>query len=190
MKVPRRCWNTPGLADYVGVDAMQRTRRVPTVQDDARRFWSKVTEGPVPPHAPVLGRCWIRSGAKNDVGYAQLWGTFSGVRKVGYAHRWAYELMIADIPDGLHIDHLCRVHDCVNPYHLDPVPNRVNTARGEAGVILAAANRARGAAVTHCLNGHPYSEENTGRQRKTGFRYCKTCSRERHQRRRRRPAAV
>lgn len=164
---------------------MQRTRATSLATRDEARFWAKVTVGPVPDACPDLGPCWLRSGAANGDGYAQFHGTFDGVRKVGYAHRWAYEAMVAEIPPGLHIDHLCRVHNCVNPYHMDPVPNGVNTARGQAGELLATANRGRGAAVTHCCHGHEYTPENTGRQPKTGFRYCRECARLRSFRRRR-----
>lgn len=48
------------------------------------------------------------------------------------AHRWIYEHMVAPIPDGLTIDHLCRNTTCVNPWHLDPVPLAVNIRRAAA----------------------------------------------------------
>jgi DNA-binding XRE family transcriptional regulator len=34
------------------------------------------------------------------------------------------------IPEGLQLDHLCRVRCCVNPAHLEPVTNRENSHRG------------------------------------------------------------
>jgi hypothetical protein len=41
-----------------------------------------------------------------------------------------YEHHVGPIPDGLVIDHLCRVHNCVNPEHLEPVTPAENTRRG------------------------------------------------------------
>jgi len=69
-------------------------------------------------------------GNKNADGYGQL-----GLRKNGYsttvqAHRLCYELLVGKIEDGLQVDHLCRIHNCVNPDHLEPVTQRENIVRG------------------------------------------------------------
>lgn len=45
------------------------------------------------------------------------------------AHRWAYEHWVGPIPEGLEIDHLCRVKLCVNPAHLEPVTRAENMRR-------------------------------------------------------------
>ena len=37
------------------------------------------------------------------------------------AHRWIYESERGPIPDGMHLHHLCRVTQCVNPAHLTPM---------------------------------------------------------------------
>jgi hypothetical protein len=42
-----------------------------------------------------------------------------------------YERERDPIPAGLHLDHLCRVRDCVNPEHLEPVTNAENLRRGD-----------------------------------------------------------
>jgi len=70
--------------------------------------------------------------------------------KVQSGHRFAYEALRGPIPDGLQIDHLCRVPRCVNPDHLEAVDNRTNTLRG----IGPTAQLAR---ATTCLNGHPFN---------------------------------
>ena len=46
------------------------------------------------------------------------------------AHRWMYEQAIGPIPDGLVIDHLCKVTKCINPAHLEAVTSRANLRRG------------------------------------------------------------
>ena len=74
--------------------------------------------------------------------------------------------MVGPIPEGLVIDHLCRVRDCVNPAHLDVVTTGENTRRGLRGVL-----------TTHCPKGHAYDELNTFIHH--GSRDCRACARER-----------
>jgi len=93
------------------------------------RFWSKVNkEGPIPDCSPGLGPCWIWMGVKRPNGY----GTFHVNRRRVGAHRFSWELTNGKIPDGLELDHLCRIRWCVNPKHLEPVTRRVNFLRGES----------------------------------------------------------
>lgn len=127
------------------------------------RFWAKVDKG-------GEGGCWLWTGA-TSVGY----GRFNLDDRLGMAHRISYELLIGPIPDGLHLDHLCRVTTCVNPAHLEPVTCRENIVRG---VGPSAAN----AVKTHCIHGHEFTPENT-HVRSRGARECRTCMRERDRRR-------
>ncbi len=110
--------------------------------------------------------CWLWTFCKTPSGYGQFWR--SG--KIVYAHRYVYELCVAPIPEGLTIDHLCRVKNCVNPDHLEAVSYQVNVLRSP---IAPAAINAR---KTHCIRGHEFTEENTsvelGRWRR---RRCKAC---------------
>jgi len=117
---------------------------------------------------PVTG-CFEWTGALERTGYARVnvRGPDDGVRKL-CAHRVAYELWVGPIPDGLQLDHLCRVRHCVNPLHLEPVTARENTVRG---VSLAAQN----ATLTQCRRGHPFDKQNTMRWR--GKRICRACHR-------------
>lgn len=121
------------------------------------RFWAKVDKnGP--------GGCWPWLGAVRT-GY----GRFAVQQKrLVQAHRFAYELLVGPIPDGLELDHLCRNRACVNPDHMEPVTSRVNTLRGTSPA-------ARNAVKTHCDAGHPLSPENTYVW--NGQRACKTCRR-------------
>ena len=120
------------------------------------RFWAKVDRrGP--------GDCWGWRAAINSHGY----GVFSLGGVVQYAHRLAYQCLVGPIPDGLTIDHLCRVRSCVNPGHLEPVTHRENTLRG---ATLPAAN----ARKTHCPKGHRYAGDNLY-VRPRGGRTCLAC---------------
>ncbi|WP_217901369.1 MULTISPECIES: HNH endonuclease signature motif containing protein [unclassified Rhodococcus (in: high G+C Gram-positive bacteria)] len=135
-----------------------------------QRFWNKVNKhGPVSTHRPDLGPCWLWNGTT-----ASGYGQFSLNGKQPGAHRVSYEYEIGPIPDGLHLDHLCRVLLCVNPAHLEPVTSKVNTERG----ISAATARARHAAITACPNGHFYTSVNA-RVDSRGHRHCRTCDRAR-----------
>jgi len=105
----------------------QRTRRngdpTTSARDPERNFWARVQLGDFPEYAPHLGSCWEWKGKTNKAGY----GVFTTEQV--YVHRYAYEYMKAPIPEGLTIDHLCRVRNCVNPDHLEPVPRAENTRR-------------------------------------------------------------
>lgn len=129
------------------------------------RFWEKVnTDGPVPAARPELGPCWLWTASLNK-GYGQFkWG--SGMRM---AYKVAYELLLGPVPAGLDLDHLCRVKECVNPVHLEPVTHRENILRGESTV----AERAR---QTRCKRGHLFDKANTSINR-NGTRRCLTCAR-------------
>lgn len=117
------------------------------------RFWSNVDR---------TGDCWLWLKAKDANGYGRV--GWDG--KVLLAHRVAYELVLGPIPDGLPLDHLCRVTNCINPGHLEPVPTRENTARGDHPSATALREN-------RCVNGHDYTPENTYKWR--GRRQCRQC---------------
>ncbi len=61
--------------------------------------------------------CWLWKGAVIKCGYALF--RINRGKKV-YAHRYAYELWVGPIPEGLDLLHSCDVKNCVNPRHLSP----------------------------------------------------------------------
>ena len=112
--------------------------------------------------------CWLWTGGMNQIGYGRV--HVNGGRKT--AHRVAYELVCGKVPDGLDLDHLCRVRCCINPDHLEPVTRQVNAARGIAGEV----SKKRSALITHCPRGHSYSGDNVyyfpGGGARRGCRAC------------------
>lgn len=130
----------------------------------------KVLERFIP--VPESG-CWLWLGSETKDGYGRLW--ING--KYERAHRISYKLFIGPIPDGMHLDHLCRVHCCINPLHLEAVTCRENLMRG-VGVAALYSRK------THCVNGHKFDGMNT-RVARRGTRHCRKCDKERHEKRRR-----
>lgn len=120
------------------------------------RLISHVEKGP--------GGCWLWTAQLDKGGYGKV--KLDG--RPWMAHRAAYTLLVGPIPAGLTLDHLCRVRNCVNPDHLEPVTLKENLMRGRTPAALNSAK-------TACPQGHPYDEHNTYRWR--GRRMCKKCQR-------------
>lgn len=120
-------------------------------------FWARFMDGPIPDHAPDLGPCRVWPSSLNPVtGYGQVWDWRK--KRSTTVHQLAYELTHGPTPDGLQIDHLCRVRPCGRVDHLEAVPAAVNIQRGV---------EARGVQfVRACACGAPISRRN---------RQCREC---------------
>jgi hypothetical protein len=138
------------------------------------RFWEKVDKnGP--------GGCWLWTAHVTAGGYGQFTPRH---HKHESAHRFAYALLVGPIPEGMTLDHACRVPRCVRPEHLRPMPIGPNVLGG-VGITAINARKAT------CHRGHRFSQANTY-VRADGSRACKTCQREaerRYRERRRAKAA-
>lgn len=149
--------------------------------DPHRQSWSSWT--------PLLDRLGFLIDYQGDAPCSEWHGSLDayGYGQIGFdgrklkVHRIVYELLVGPIPDGMDIDHTCHnkavalglcaagpcAHRrCQNPFHMEPVPNKINTLRGGS---LQALN----ARKTHCVRGHPFDLFNTYTY--MGARQCKTC---------------
>lgn len=104
--------------------------------------------------------CWLWHGITDN-----RYGTITINGKRSQAHNHIYEKEIGPIPEGLELDHLCRVKSCVNPEHLYPVTHMENTRRSH-GVFGIPGNL--------CIHGHEMTEENTY-TRPNGEKECRDC---------------
>ncbi len=112
------------------------------------------------------GVCWEWTGGPDHSGYGVFDDSMGGRYR---AHRWSWNHLVGQVPDGLVLDHLCRNKVCVNPDHLEPVTPAENTRRGYSPAAMNARK-------TACPQGHPYDAVVMvdGRER----RKCSICNRE------------
>lgn len=128
---------------------------------ESQGFWDKVNVG-----APDA--CWMWLQSVGSHGYGQTWDG----KTVRLAHRVAWTVWHGEqIPEGMTIDHMCRVRTCVNPHHLRLLTNAENArSNGNANKLT-------------CPTGHSYSGDNL-RVNQYGHRSCRTCNNTRRRERR------
>lgn len=117
---------------------------------------------------PLDTACWITGYRTNDRGYVNV-TDFGRQRR---AHIVAYEASNGPVPDGLELDHLCRVRNCVNPAHLEAVTHAENMRRAFEAT-------GTGTYATHCIAGHEWTPENTYIRPSKVMRFCRICGRRR-----------
>ena len=109
--------------------------------------------------------CLLWTGTLNNGGYGEI----KANGRTSKVHRVMWQMLEGPIPDGMELDHLCRVRSCASIAHLEVVTRQVNTLRGES----PAAAHAR---QTHCDSGHEFDLVNTY-WAPNGQRFCRTCTR-------------
>jgi len=145
---------------YRHTDETREKLRAAWVRRRARLpdFWDRVEK---------TETCWLWKGSTSDDQY----GNFQRDGRLYLAHRYAYEAKIGPIPEGLELDHLCRVPRCVRPDHLEAVTPKVNQQRGMSPSGINSRK-------THCAKGHEFSVQATGKR--AGRRRCVECHRVRN----------
>lgn len=140
---------------------------------DARlpdRFWSKVVPEP-------NSGCWLWTAHRNAKGYG-CYGV--GSYETRLSHRVAFQALLGLVPDGLELDHRCKVRCCCNPAHLEPVSHAENVRRGETK-------------KSHCKRGHALAGDNLMPIKHGAAARCRLCvaiaasSRDKQRRMRSRP---
>lgn len=174
-------------------NGVSRSKNFPTLAEakafraEVHKLWPKVTPGPDISDFPSLKQrillsitedpsgCWLWAKRINQNGYGQLMVRDHGGAKQRSrgAHRVSYEQFVGPIPEGLELDHLCRVRKCVNPAHLEPVTHQENLRRSP---LHPARQRPDG----QCSNGHVLAE--VGIHKAGTGTTCAQCSRDRTRR--------
>ena len=122
---------------------------------------------PIPAIDRAMGRltldehgCWLWEGTTVAGGYGHL--SVGRVRR-RYVHAVTFEHFRGPVPEGLELDHLCRVRGCANPWHLEAVTHAENVRRGLAGQSRC-----------HHADAEKYRRKSTG-----AIAYCRACRRDR-----------
>lgn len=145
------------------------------ISGDADRFEHYTLKNPSKDIQEIFGAkpdCLIWGGGLNPYGYGQFrsdWSKVEGGSVFTHLYAWVVVGENTRNPD-CETDHLCRFRPCANHEHLEQVPQKVNTLRGEGPT-------AKNARKEFCDRDHEFTPENTWVD-ENGWRRCRECSRE------------
>jgi len=99
---------------------------MPAYRDAVARFIEKIAFPPQP------DGCWTWVAGLGSTGYGQF--RVNESRKAEKAHRYAYELWVGPLTQGIQVMHACDNPPCVNPDHLLGGTHQLNmTDMGQKG---------------------------------------------------------
>lgn len=116
------------------------------------------------------GTCIVSTYSRGSHGYAQVGWTEPGAKRstMALCHRVVWIAAHGRIPEGMHVDHICRNRPCINIDHLQLLTHAENSAQGGATM------RER---YTHCKRGHDMAVYGMVAGDR---RYCGECTRIRY----------
>ena len=151
--------STTQKSDYLTVDHLNRKA--------LKRIFKRIAVNP-------RTRCWEWLGYTVGGGYPRT--THQGHKEL--THRVLYAWAVGPVPrqqkgsNTLNLDHVvCNNPSCCNPAHVELVPARSNTLRGNGPTAINARK-------THCIRGHLLPTVSTRRNRNE--RVCNECRRLRY----------
>lgn len=113
--------------------------------------------------------CWEWTGYRlpKGYGYINIGGKSTG------AHRVSYMIHKGEIPNGMHVHHICENTCCVNPEHLTILTPEANLKLNSSPIAINSRKE-------FCKRGHEFNEDNTRYTKRNGklHRRCRQCHNE------------
>jgi len=150
--IKRRYCSTP--CRIVGMRSHSVLTRRRTDEEIYEKFLARVEPEP-------MSGCWLWTGPTYTNGYGQH-------SRNEPAHRYSWRRKHGPIPDGMFVDHKCRMPLCVNVDHLRVVTPRTNSLENSVSVP------ARNVKKTNCPRGHIYDRIRVDRRGRLS-RGCREC---------------